>query len=81
MATPASISVAVAGIQQIAVKAVPEDASNASAVIAAATYESAAEGTATVSSSGLVTGVAAGSTTITVKSGTLETTVAVTVTE
>ncbi|XXO40295.1 phage major tail protein, TP901-1 family [Lactiplantibacillus plantarum] len=67
--TPSSVSVAVSGTKQLTVSAVPSDAADKDAVIAAAIYESADVATATVNTSGLVTGVKAGSTTVTIKSG------------
>lgn len=79
-ATPATTSVAVGGKQQITLDVEPADATDKQAVLTAATYESSDETKATVSATGEITGVAAGNATITVKSGTLEAQVAVTVT-
>lgn len=77
VATPATVSVAVGGTAQITSGVNPSDAEQS------VTYESSAPSVATVSSSGVVTGVSAGSATITVTStadGTKTDTVAVTVT-
>jgi uncharacterized protein YjdB len=74
---PATVSIAVAGTQQLTVTPTPGDASSA------VTYTSSDPTKATVSSSGLVTGVAAGTSTITITSvldGGVTDTVAVTVT-
>lgn len=60
-ATPATASIAVAGTQQISQTFSPTTASNKNV-----TYTSSAPAVATVNSSGLVTGVSAGSATITV---------------
>lgn len=59
----------------------PADADDSAAVIAATTWESSDPAVATVAEDGTVTAVAAGSATVTAKSGKLETTVAVTVNE
>ena len=75
--SPATVSIAVAGTQQLTVTPTPGDASSA------VTYTSSDPTKATVSSSGLVTGVAAGASTITITSvldGGVTDTVAVTVT-
>lgn len=77
VATPATITVAVSGTDQITSAVNPDDAEQS------VTYESSDPSVATVSSSGVVTGVSAGSATITVTStadGTKTDTVAVTVT-
>lgn len=73
---PATVTIAVAGTQQLTVTPTPVDASSA------ATYTSSAPSIATVNSSGLVTGVAEGTATITITSvldGGVTDTVAVTV--
>lgn len=75
--TPATASIAVAATQQLTVTPTPADASNV-----AVTYATSDATKATVSASGLVTGVAAGSATITITSddGGYTDTVAITVT-
>ena len=60
--TPATATIAVAGTQQLAANVLPSGASQA------VSWTSSAPGKATVSATGLVTGVAAGSAVITAKS-------------
>ena len=63
------------------ISADPTNASDASAVVSATTFSSSDEAVATVTNDGTITGVAAGSATITATSGEFTTEVAVTVTE
>jgi len=77
-ATPASVSLDVDGTQQLTVTATYSDASTAD-VTAEASYESSVTSVATVSTGGLITGVAEGDTTITVSYETKTDTVSVTV--
>lgn len=72
--TPATVSIAVAAASQLTATPTPADAAGTT------TYVSSAPAIATVSASGLVTGVAAGSATITATRGTATDTTAVTVT-
>jgi hypothetical protein len=73
--TPATATIAVAGTRQLVVAFTPSDASSN-----AVTYTSSDVTKATVSASGLVTGVASGSATITIRSANGKTdTVAITV--
>jgi len=77
-ATPASVSLDVDGTQQLTVTATYSDTSTAD-VTAEASYESSVTSVATVSTGGLITGVAEGDTTITVSYETAIDTVSVTV--
>ena len=80
--TPASTSVSVGGVAQLT--AIPKDASGNPLVGRVVTWQSSSAGVATVNSTGLVTGVAQGSATVTAtsegQSGTSAITVTVTVT-
>lgn len=58
----------------------PADADNSNAVVSAVTWSSSDDTKATVSTNGVITGVAEGTATITATSGTFTATVAVTVT-
>lgn len=78
-ALPASASIAAAATQQIAVTATRFN-SDTQVVTTHCKYQSSDEGVATVDGGGLVTGVSAGSATITVTYGDLTDTVAITVT-
>lgn len=60
--------------------AVPSDADDASAVVSAVKWSSSDDTKATVSASGVITGVAEGTATITATSGTFTSNVTVTVT-
>jgi len=59
---------------------VPSDADNTSAVVSAVKWSSSDDTKATVSTNGVITGVAEGTATITATSGSFTATVAVTVT-
>jgi hypothetical protein len=74
-ATPATVARTVGQTQQIAVAPIP-----ANAVLPARTYVSSAPAVATVSASGLITAVAAGTATITASAGGFTDTTVVTVT-
>jgi parallel beta-helix repeat protein len=80
--TPASASVSIGGVAQLT--ATPKDASGNTLVGRVVTWQSSSPGVATVNSTGLVTGVAQGSATVTAtsegQSGTSAITVTVTVT-
>ncbi len=67
--------------KQVAVSADPTNASDASAVVSATTFSSSDDSVATVTNDGTITGVVAGSATITATSGAFTAEVAVTVTE
>lgn len=77
--SPKTNSVAVAGTKQLTAKVTYSDGSTAT-VTNQATWESSAPGKATVSSTGLVTGVAAGTTTVTAYEAGVSNSVEVTVT-
>ncbi|WP_272845650.1 Ig-like domain-containing protein [Liquorilactobacillus mali] len=74
-------SIKVGATKQVTVSADPATASDASVVVSAATFASSDEAVATVAADGTISGVAAGSATITATSGSFTATVAVTVTE
>ncbi len=74
-------SIKVGATKQVTVSADPSTANDASAVVSATTFTSSATDIATVANDGTITGVAAGSATITATSGSFTATVAVTVTE
>lgn len=80
MPSQKTASIKVGDTRSLSVTTEPADADDSAAVIAATTWESSDAGVATVSADGTVTAVAAGTATITAKSGELEATVAVTVT-
>ncbi|MCP0885913.1 Ig-like domain-containing protein [Ligilactobacillus sp. WILCCON 0076] len=74
-------SIKVGATKQVTVSAEPATASNASSVVSAAIFASSDTNVATVATDGTITGVAAGTATITATSGDFTATVAVTVTE
>lgn len=74
-------TIKVGATKQVTISADPTNASDASAVVSATTFSSSDEAVATVTNDGTITGVAAGSATITATSGEFTTEVAVTVTE
>ena len=74
-------SIKVGATKQVTVSAEPATAANASSVVSATTFASSDEAVATVAADGTITGVAAGTATITATSGDFTATVAVTVTE
>ncbi|HEX4383442.1 MAG TPA: Ig-like domain-containing protein [Myxococcales bacterium] len=75
--SPATVTLAIGGTQGLQVSAVFSD--NSTAIITTSTFASSAPAVATVSDSGLVTAVAAGSATITATQGTLTATSKLTV--
>lgn len=74
-------TIKVGATKQVTVSANPTNASDASAVVSATTFSTSNKAVATVTNDGTITGVAAGSATITAASGAFTAEVAVTVTE
>jgi uncharacterized protein YjdB len=75
--SPASFALAIGGTKQLSLSAVYSD--HSTAVVTTAAYSSSAPSIATISDSGLVTGVAAGSATVTATAGGVSATASVTV--
>ena len=74
-------SIKVGDTRKITITTIPVDADNSAAVIAGVAWKSSDDKIETVSSDGTITAVAAGTATVTATSGSLTSSVAVTVTE